>query len=90
MGTVRQEIIEILTSGYFTAKELSKKLSLSEKEIVEHLKEINKGHVKIEVRNPQCKKCGFKFTNLRHFKKPSKCPSCKSTYISEPEFTVRK
>ncbi|MGA1845673.1 transcriptional regulator [Deferribacter abyssi] len=90
MGTVRQEIISILTSGYFTAKELSKTLSLSEKEIIEHLKEINKSHFRIEIRNSQCKKCGFKFTNLKHFKKLSKCPSCKSTFISEPEFTVRK
>ncbi|MGA1862721.1 hypothetical protein OWM07_07540 [Deferribacter thermophilus] len=88
MGTIRQEIIDKLKEGYFTVKELSKILSLPEKEIIEHLKEISKGRVKIQVKNPVCKKCGFKFTNLKHFKKPSKCPSCKSTFISEPEFKI--
>ena len=88
--TIRRQIIELLQEGYFTTKDISKRLSISEKEVVEQLKEINRSNVKIVVKNSHCKKCGFKFTNVKHFKKPSKCPSCKSTYISEPEFSVKR
>ena len=90
MKTIRQKLIEVLSEDYYTAKELSKILSISEKDVVDELKEVSKGNIKFEIKNPVCKKCGFKFTNLKHFKKPSKCPECKSTFISEPAFKIKK
>ncbi|BAI80840.1 conserved hypothetical protein [Deferribacter desulfuricans SSM1] len=88
MGTIRQKLLEVLKDDYYSTKDLSKILPIPEKDIIEHLKEVAKSRVKIKVKNPICKKCGFKFTNLKHFKKPSKCPMCKSTFISEPEFKI--
>ncbi|MEM4718310.1 MAG: transcriptional regulator, partial [Desulfurococcaceae archaeon] len=37
---------------------------------------------------PTCRKCGFVFKDLKRPRKPSKCPSCKSEWITPPRFLI--
>ena len=36
-----------------------------------------------------CRKCGFEF-NPEKLRKPSKCPKCKGTWITEPRIQLKR
>jgi hypothetical protein len=85
--TIRKEIIELLTSGEWTAKDISQATHIPEKEVYAHLEHINrslKGTLRIN--SPECLACGFKFTKRRTPRSPSRCPLCKSEHIKDPRF----
>lgn len=37
----------------------------------------------------ECRKCGFEFP-MTKLHKPSKCPECKSTWVTEPHIYIRR
>jgi predicted Zn-ribbon and HTH transcriptional regulator len=39
------------------------------------------------VESATCRKCGFEFSSDK-LRKPSKCPKCKSTWVTEPRISV--
>ncbi len=64
-------------------------------EVYEHLMHIAKtirrkshGRRELVMIPPECRNCGYIFTELRKAKKPSKCPKCRSQRISPPRFTI--
>lgn len=90
--TIRQKMIRLLEQGTMTARELSKALRISEKEVIAHL-----GHAARSVQPPKrliieppvCQKCGFVFRNRRRFSSPSRCPECRHEGITRPEFSIQ-
>jgi len=90
--TIRQEIISALQGRTLSVKELSGMVRVSEKEIYEHLehihKTLSKGGDILSVTPAECRKCGFVFTKREKFKKPGKCPICRSESIEEPLFGI--
>lgn len=90
--TIRQRMIQLLEQETMTARELSKELRISEKEVVAHL-----NHVAKSVQSPKrliiepssCHKCGFVFRNRQRFSSPSRCPECRHEGITRPEFSIR-
>ena len=91
--TVRQQIMEILAEGTFSAKELSAEVKASEKDVYAHLEHIRKTAEKkdhhLMVTPAECKKCGFVFEKREKLKKPGKCPACKGESIQEPIFSIQ-
>jgi len=88
--TVRQNITELLRLKPCTAKDISKDIRISEREVYGHLEHIRKSAEKDFVINPaECRKCGFTFDMKKHLKKPGKCPECRSTWIDEPDFFLK-
>jgi len=86
--TVRQDIAEYIKGNPVTAKDISKALSVQEKIVYHHLEHIAKSCGKgFKVILPECRKCGFVFS--KKIGKPSKCPECKGTWISEPEYYIK-
>ncbi|MCX7991488.1 MAG: ArsR family transcriptional regulator [Proteobacteria bacterium] len=85
--TLRQEIIKILKTGKHSAKDLSKILGISEKEIYYHLESVEKSE-KLNIEPSRCKTCGFIFKKRERLKKPSKCPICKKQFITDPLFFI--
>jgi len=97
--TTREKIIEILrsTNKPLTADELAMVLGsdLTAKDIYEHLSHVaktlrsrSKGLEVLVMEPPRCRKCGYVFKDLDKPKKPSKCPRCKSEWISPPRFII--
>ena len=91
--TIRQEIIDLLSSEELTIRDLSQAVSLQEKEIVGHL-----GHIertlqrqggKLMVTPYKCLTCGFVFDKRTRFTKPGRCPSCKNSHIQVAEFYIK-
>lgn len=83
--TIRQELLDILKTGEHSAGDLSRMVRKSEKEVYHHLEHLKKaGQVKIVP--AICLNCDYAFEQRGKVKKPSKCPSCRSTRIEPPMF----
>jgi predicted Zn-ribbon and HTH transcriptional regulator len=90
--TTRQQIIAILTEQETGARELSRIVGISEKEVYAHLEHIAKSVLaqrkKFGVRPSRCRICGFEFEHRRRLNKPGRCPNCKGSHLEEPLFRI--
>jgi len=85
--TIREEIIELLTTGEWSARDISQATHIPEKEVYAHLEHVKKSlKGTFRINPPQCLNCGFTFTKRRTVRPPSRCPLCKSEHIQEPAF----
>ena len=91
--TIRQEIIDLLSSEELTIRDLSQAVSLQEKEIVGHLGHIERSLVrqgkKLMLSPYKCLTCGFVFDKRTRFTKPGRCPSCKNSHIRVAQFYIK-
>ncbi|MBS3102003.1 transcriptional regulator [Candidatus Woesearchaeota archaeon] len=88
--TRREEIIEILSKEEKSAQELANYFQIELSEIIqdlEHIKYSIKPR-KLAMKHALCKKCGFVFKERSKVKKPSKCPRCKSEWITPQVFSI--
>lgn len=90
--TLRHEIIILLKGDTLSAKEISAKVGIPEKEVYGHLEHIQAGKIELSliVTPAACRKCGFVFAKRDRLKKPGKCPVCRSELIREPLFFIGK
>lgn len=92
--TVRHAIIDELLLGPCSSRDLSARVSISEREVSLHLEHIRKSisasgrHLLIVP--AECKKCGFVFAKREKLKRPGKCPVCKGESIREPLFALEE
>ena len=92
--TDRRTIIDLLQDQPepLTLRDISQLAGLPEKEVLDHLEHIhrsmktqNKG---LSMVPPACRACGFSFVKRDDFKKPSRCPVCKSESITPPAYSI--
>jgi predicted Zn-ribbon and HTH transcriptional regulator len=92
--TVRQMIRAFLEGPPATIKEISGAVSASEKEVLGHLEHLEKSlsrqGSRLVVAPAECGKCGFVFRKRTRFKKPGRCPLCRSTAIHQPLFSIEQ
>ncbi len=90
--TVRQQIRSHLFDTDMTARDLSKAVGISEKEVTVHL-----GHIErtasaqgnqLVVRPFHCLSCGYRFKDRKRFTRPGKCPKCRGTHVEAPAFRI--
>ena len=91
MSTPRQAMKELLAEQPRSSLELSQLLSLSEKEVLDHLAHLARApgpgkHFRISP--AVCKHCGFVFKKRDRLTRPSRCPICQHESISRPRFTL--
>lgn len=87
--TLRQEIIADLQEETLSAREISGRVGISEKEVLEHLEHIRVAlHGGLVVIPAECMACGFVFRKRERLKGPGRCPVCRSEHIAEPSFTI--
>jgi len=94
MSTPRQAMKELLAEQPRSSLELSQLLSLSEKEVLDHLAHLARAPgpgQQFQVIPAVCKHCGFIFRKRDRLTRPSRCPLCQHQTISRPRFAlVRK
>lgn len=87
----RRDVLELLKQQAMSAHQLADVLQCPLKEIhqdLEHLhRSLKRMPLKLEVEPAQCRKCGFRF-GAEKLTRPSKCPVCKATWITEPRLRV--
>lgn len=90
--TIRQEIINLLSEGPSTVRDISQSVSIMEKEVFEHLisveKSLKRQNKKLRIEPYRCLNCGFVFKKRKKFKKPGKCPECRNGRIESALFWV--
>jgi predicted Zn-ribbon and HTH transcriptional regulator len=90
--TIRHELLVELEEGPLSAHELSGRISISEKDVYEHLTHIratlHRSERHLVVQPAECAKCGFIFHKRERLTKPSKCPVCRGESIHEPLFSL--
>ena len=90
--TVRHAIITELEEGPLSARDLSGRVGISEKEVAAHLEHIraslHRNGRYLEVQPAECAKCGFVFEKRGRLTRPGKCPVCRSESIHAPLFSL--
>jgi transcriptional regulator len=87
--TERHEIIVLLRGESLSAREISERVGIREKDVLEHLEHIKIAlHGELAMEPALCMACGFSFRKRARLKGPGRCPVCKSEHIAEPHFSV--
>lgn len=97
--TTREKIIEILRNVNYpiTVNELAKLIgdNIDPRELYEDLIHIAKtirarsaGREFLAMDPPSCRRCGYVFRDLGKPREPSRCPRCKSEWITPPRFII--
>ena len=85
-------MVELLATGFFSARELSGTLGMPEKEVSHHLthiaKSLKRTVEKLEVTPAACRLCGFTFSKRARLTAPGRCPVCRRGSIDPPLFAV--
>jgi len=92
MGTKRQELTGLLINEELSCRDISKILSITEREVFDHLKHIARslsgGKTRLRINPYQCHACGFTFKDRKKLTKPGKCPKCRHTRIKPTTFRI--
>ncbi len=92
MGTIRQQIIELLAEAERDARELSRAVGIKEKEVYEHLPHIAKSLAakgsELTIQPSECLKCGYVFKDRRRFTRPGRCPCCRESQLTSPGYSI--
>jgi hypothetical protein len=91
--TPRQAIKEIITEQPLSLREISQRLSLSEKQVLDHLSHIARAPgpgSHFQIIPAACKQCGFVFTKRDRLSTPSRCPICRGQSIRRPRYAIIK
>jgi transcriptional regulator len=87
----RKDLIYFLEGNPRTVRQLAVEMRQSPADVEEDLVHITKSLRNqpfcLKVVPAECRKCGFVFSNDR-FRKPSKCPECRGTWLTEPEIST--
>jgi predicted Zn-ribbon and HTH transcriptional regulator len=92
--TIREAIRDELLRGPATARELSERVSIREKDVAEHLEHLEKSlrshGERLRVDPATCIACGFVFERRARLSRPGSCPQCGSTRIDRPCFRIEQ
>jgi transcriptional regulator len=93
LATNPQRLREALTgTTRKTLKDLSRELSLSEKDVAQALEKLTRslghGELQLGVEPARCLGCGFEFRDRERVSRPSRCPECRAERIALARFWI--
>jgi transcriptional regulator len=90
--TLRRTLIRLLTEQELDARELSRELGLTEKEVYEHLAHVQQSVAaaggRFLLTPSRCLLCGFVFEHRRRLTRPGRCPHCRRSKLQPPSFRI--
>jgi len=97
MSTRRQKIAELLEKSEhpLTAQDICDTFDIKNSSIVyediEHIsRSVRSKGKKVLIRPASCAKCDYVFGSRKSVKRPSRCPKCRSQWIIQPAFLIRR
>ena len=91
--TLRQDLALALRGGAASARDLSKAVGASEKDVLAHLahlaKTLRARGEQLVVTPAACLDCGFVFSRREKLARPSRCARCGGSRLTLPEFAIR-
>jgi predicted Zn-ribbon and HTH transcriptional regulator len=92
--TVRAALREALLAGPATARDLSERVGVRERDVADHLAHLARSsehrRERLVVEPAACLACGFVFRVRTRLARPGACPSCRSTRIDPPVFRLER
>lgn len=91
--TPRQRLIELLTGGRLSSRQLAERLGIPEREVEAHLEHVVRSLSRDRSRQfllepAACGGCGFVFRDRRKLTRPSRCPRCRGEGITAPRYGI--
>jgi transcriptional regulator len=87
----RKDLIHLLLNNPMSLKQISREVDESPGQIADDLNHLVRSlkhtEYKAVIEPANCRACGFEFSE-RKVSKPSKCPSCHSTWLTEPKIAI--
>jgi predicted Zn-ribbon and HTH transcriptional regulator len=91
--TVRQALAEALRTGPATARDLSRRVGISEHDVPGHLMHLTRSlrsrGEQLVIEPARCLDCGFVYSRREKPARPSHCARCRGTRLTLPEFSIR-
>ena len=91
-ATVRAALREALRAGPLSARALSARAGVPEKQVAGHLEHLGRslkaGGERLQVEPARCLECGFVFRKRDRLSRPSRCPVCRSEHLDAPRFAI--
>jgi hypothetical protein len=92
MKTIRQRMITLLEEEPLTARDLSKRVGIREREVFEHLSHIARTVMAqgktLAVQPYRCLGCGYTFEDRKRYTRPSRCPRCKNSQLDSARYRI--
>ena len=90
--TIRDAIRRVLAEGFATAREVSGRVGVSEKDVAGHLEHLQRSLKaagdRLEIDPARCLACGFVFKERSRLTTPSRCPRCRDEGIAPPRYRI--
>lgn len=91
--TLRQSLLDELRGGPLTARDLSARLGVRERDVTPHLEHLERSvrarGERFVVHPATCRSCDYVFEDRRALHKPSRCPKCRGERIEAPRFQIQ-
>jgi transcriptional regulator len=91
-ATVREALRAVLVEGPASARDLSERVGIRERDVAEHLEHLARSLAargeRLAVEPATCLACGYAFRGRARLTRPSACPRCRATRIDPPVFRV--
>ena len=88
----RKTLIDLLLNNPMSLKQISRAVDESPGQIEDDLNHLVRSlkhtEYKAVIEPASCRACGFEFSE-GNVSKPSKCPSCHSTWLREPKIAIQ-
>lgn len=90
--TIRQRIERALREKPHTAKDLSKAVGVSERDVPHHLEHLAKSlrsrEGSVQMEPVRCLDCDYVFEDRRRFTRPGRCPECHGRRLTLPRYSI--
>jgi hypothetical protein len=90
--TVRQELARALRAGPATARDLSRAVGASERDVLAHLVHLGRSlrgrGERLAIAPATCLDCGFSFAKRERPARPSHCARCRGARVTLPVFSI--
>jgi predicted Zn-ribbon and HTH transcriptional regulator len=91
-STIREALRRALVEGPLTARDLSARVGIPEKEVAGHLEHLGRSvrasGQRLAVDPARCVGCGFEFRERTRLSRPSRCPRCRGQRLTPPRFRI--
>jgi hypothetical protein len=90
--TIRTLLERLLREQAWTARELSGRVGIPERQVTGHLDHLARSlkarGERLAVDSARCLDCGFVFRKRDRLTRPSRCPACRSQHLTSPCFRI--